>query len=87
MLTPTSFWPGTGSSASSIGWLAPTHADRFVLKGAMLLRVWLGETARPTRDADLLGYGDLSTAEIERIFRQVCGVAVEPDGVSYRPTR
>ena len=61
------------------------HADRFVLKGAMLLRVWLGETARPTRDADLLGYGDLSTAEIERIFRQACDVAVEPDGVSYLP--
>lgn len=62
------------------------QADRFVLKGAMLLRVWLGETARPTRDADLLGYGDLSTAEIERIFRQTCDVSVEPDGVSYLPT-
>lgn len=60
-----------------------THADRFVLKGGMLLRVWLGETSRPTRDADLLGYGDLSTAELQRIFREVCGVAVEPDGVSY----
>lgn len=33
------------------------HSDRFVLKGGMLLRVWLGETSRPTRDADLLGYG------------------------------
>lgn len=61
------------------------HAGRFVLKGAMLLRVWLGETARPTRDADFLGYGDLSTAEIERIFGQICDVAVEPDGVSYLP--
>jgi predicted nucleotidyltransferase component of viral defense system len=62
-----------------------THADRFVLKGGMLLRVWLGETSRPTRDADFLGYGDLSTAELHRIFREVCGVAVEPDGVSYAP--
>jgi hypothetical protein len=35
------------------------HVDRFVLKGGMLLRVWLGETSRPTRDADLLGYGSL----------------------------
>ncbi len=59
------------------------HADRFVLKGGMLLRVWLGETARPTRDADLLGYGDLTTAEIRRVFREVCGVMVELDGVSY----
>lgn len=59
------------------------HADRFVLKGGMLLRVWLGETARPTRDADLLGYGDLTAAEIQLVFREVCGVTVEPDGVSY----
>lgn len=59
------------------------HAEQFVLKGAMLLRVWLGETARPTRDADLLGYGDLSTGEMQGIFRDVCDVAVEPDGVSY----
>jgi predicted nucleotidyltransferase component of viral defense system len=28
------------------------HADRFVLKGALLLLVWLGETIRPTRDGD-----------------------------------
>lgn len=31
------------------------HAERFVLKGALLLLAWLGETLRPTRDADLLG--------------------------------
>ena len=27
------------------------HADRFILKGALLLIVWLGESIRPTRDA------------------------------------
>lgn len=36
------------------------HAERFVLKGALLMLVWLGETLRPTRDADLLGFGELS---------------------------
>jgi len=35
------------------------HAERFVLKGALLLLVWLGERSRPTRDADLLGFGVL----------------------------
>jgi hypothetical protein len=35
------------------------EADRFVLKGGLLLLVWLGEFIRPTRDVDLLGYGDL----------------------------
>jgi hypothetical protein len=32
-------------------------AERFVLKGALMLLVWLGESIRPTRDADLLGFG------------------------------
>jgi len=31
------------------------HAERLVLKGALLMLVWLGETIRPARDADLLG--------------------------------
>lgn len=35
------------------------HAERFVLKGALLLVVWLGEETRPTRDADFLGFGEL----------------------------
>jgi predicted nucleotidyltransferase component of viral defense system len=30
------------------------HADRFLLKGAQLMLIWIGETARSTRDADLL---------------------------------
>jgi hypothetical protein len=33
------------------------YADRFVLKGAMLLTTWLPEAARGTRDLDLLGFG------------------------------
>ena len=36
------------------------EAGRFVLKGAALMPVWLGEELRPTRDADLAGFGDLS---------------------------
>jgi Nucleotidyl transferase AbiEii toxin, Type IV TA system len=33
------------------------HAERFVLKGAMLLVTWLEEPHRGTRDLDLLGFG------------------------------
>lgn len=40
------------------------HSDRFILKGAMLLRVWSGLTVRPTRDLDLLGFGNSEMAEI-----------------------
>jgi hypothetical protein len=45
------------------------YVERFVLKGALLLAAWLGETIRPTRDADLLGFGDLSDAEAPRPVR------------------
>jgi predicted nucleotidyltransferase component of viral defense system len=59
------------------------YVDRFVLKGALLLLVWLGETLRPTRDADLLGFGDLSDDALLQIFADVCGVEVEPDAMRY----
>lgn len=59
------------------------HAERFVLKGALLLLVWLGEALRPTRDVDLLGWGDLSEAALTEIFGEVCGVQVDADGMVY----
>ena len=59
------------------------YAEQFVLKGALLMLVWLGETLRPTRDADLLGFGELADDNLVRIFREVCGVEVEPDAVSF----
>jgi len=64
------------------------HASRFILKGALLLLVWLGETFRPTRDADLLGFGELSDdalvacrlgpARLKLRFDVGIGDAVEP---------
>ncbi|HKX45828.1 MAG TPA: nucleotidyl transferase AbiEii/AbiGii toxin family protein [Planctomycetota bacterium] len=59
------------------------HAERFVLKGALMLLVWLGETIRPTRDADLLGFGDLDPDSIRRTFSELCALAVEPDGLVF----
>lgn len=59
------------------------HAERFILKGALLLLVWLGEMVRPTRDADLLGFGDLSDDNLVDIFRDVCAAEVEPDAMTY----
>jgi predicted nucleotidyltransferase component of viral defense system len=59
------------------------YGERFVLKGAMLLLVWLGEMVRPTRDVDLLGFGDLSDAAIEATFAEVVTLEVETDGVTF----
>lgn len=59
------------------------HGDRFVLKGAMLLLAWLGDMVRPTRDIDLLGFGDLSEAAIAGVFAEIATTEVEPDGVVF----
>ena len=62
------------------------HGDRFVLKGALLMLAWLGETIRPTRDADLLGIGDLSEQSLARLFAEVCAAQVQPDGMNFLPS-
>ena len=61
------------------------YSERFILKGALLLLAWLGETVRPTRDADLLGLGELSDAALLSIFREICRHPVKDDGVGYDP--
>ncbi len=61
------------------------HAERFVLKGALLLLVWLGDTLRPTRDADLLGLGNLSENALAKIFQSVRSVEVEADAMEFDP--
>jgi hypothetical protein len=55
--------------------------DRFVLKGAMLLRLWSDQPYRATRDLDLLRRGDGSSQAIAEDLRIVCTTPVEPDGV------
>lgn len=59
------------------------HRDSFVLKGAMLFALWTGEMHRPTRDLDLLGFGDAGAARLTDVFRSLCGLAVEDDGLSF----
>ncbi len=61
------------------------HSERFVLKGALLLLAWVGDTVRPTRDADLLGLGDLSDDALLSIFGEVCRQSVEDDGLVFDP--
>jgi len=59
------------------------HAERFVLKGGLLLLVWLGETTRPTRDVDLLGSGDLGADALAATFAEICALGVAPDGLVF----
>lgn len=58
---------------------ASPHADRFVLKGAMLFAAWTGMPHRPTRDLDLLGRGDPSPGAVADLIRAACERAPEQD--------
>lgn len=61
------------------------HADKFLLKGAMLFAIWSDGTHRPTRDVDLLGFGTSDNEELKRIFTELCELSVEPDGLRFLP--
>ncbi|MBU0910593.1 MAG: nucleotidyl transferase AbiEii/AbiGii toxin family protein [Proteobacteria bacterium] len=61
-----------------------THADKFILKGALMLRVWQAPLFRPTMDIDMLGRN--TENEVEKIVKQVydiCLVEVESDGLEF----
>jgi predicted nucleotidyltransferase component of viral defense system len=58
------------------------HRDRFVLKGAMLMTTWFHLPFRPTRDLDLLGFGDPDPQAMLAIFREICAVEIA-DGVTF----
>lgn len=60
------------------------YRDRFVLKGAQLFRVWSAEHHRPTRDLDLLGFGDSSEATIKSVFTELVQMPIDPpDGLLW----
>ena len=61
------------------------YGHEFVLKGALAFFGWGVELRRPTRDINLRGYGRNSVAYVERVFRDVCGLQVEEDGVGFDP--
>lgn len=60
------------------------HADRFLLKGAMLFTLWYDMPHRPTRDVDLLGFGASDLDSITQTFKDIASVAVE-DGIRFDP--
>jgi hypothetical protein len=63
------------------------HAASFVLKGALLLRVWDVPAARATRDIDLLARTSNDPDAVRRVVAGICGTTVEPDGMAFDHTR
>ena len=60
------------------------HEQSFVLKGALMMRVWDAPFARPTKDIDLLGHVPDELDQLENTFKEICAQAVEPDGMVFR---
>ena len=60
------------------------HAPNFLLKGALLFQLWYGQPHRPTRDADLLGFGPDDVPTLVGVFRDICSIAVD-DGIVFDP--
>jgi hypothetical protein len=61
--------------------------DRFVLKGAMLLRLWSDQPYRATRDLDLLRRGDGSFEAIRADLRAIANTPVPEDAVDFNGDR
>ena len=59
------------------------HADKLVLKGALMLTVWRASTTRPTRDIDFLGRMQNSIEQVAGAVRDACRQSVEPDGLVF----
>jgi predicted nucleotidyltransferase component of viral defense system len=61
------------------------YRKEFILKGAILFRLWTEEIHRPTRDLDLLGTGDHSIDHLVDVFRTICTTVVAEDGLTFDP--
>ncbi len=57
--------------------------DRFVLKGAMLLRLWSEQPYRTTRDLDLLRRGDATFDAIRSDLQVILATRVPDDGITF----
>lgn len=58
------------------------HCNRFALKGAMLVTTWFEDPHRPTRDPDLLGFGEPSSDAMLAVWKEICAIEAE-DGVTF----
>ncbi len=59
------------------------HADKFILKGALMFSVWCGPASRPTMDIDLLGKIDNRLEVISAAIKDACLMDVEADGIFF----
>ncbi|MGV1769585.1 nucleotidyl transferase AbiEii/AbiGii toxin family protein [Agrobacterium vitis] len=61
---------------------ASDKADRFILKGGMLVTLWLEGDNRETRDVDFLGYGQADGETLKSIFADIMAAQYD-DGLMF----
>ena len=59
------------------------YANKFILKGALMFTVWQVPERRTTLDIDLSARYDNEIKAIEKVIRDVCEIAVTPDGLVF----
>ncbi len=59
------------------------HVDKFILKGALMLRVWEFSQYRPTMDIDMLGKTSNEIEAISQQIRDIIAAPVESDGIIF----
>ncbi|WP_005032545.1 nucleotidyl transferase AbiEii/AbiGii toxin family protein [Holophaga foetida] len=60
------------------------HAD-FALKGAALHHLWSKAFPRPTRDLDIVAWGEPALPRMEEIFREICRMECQEDALRFDP--
>jgi Nucleotidyl transferase AbiEii toxin, Type IV TA system len=69
------------------------YSERFILKGGLLVTIWIGDDNRVTRDADFLGFGDGDDASLKTAFIEIMainaddGLVFDLDGLLATPIR
>jgi len=61
------------------------HVDRFILKGALMFKVWGSPELRPTMDIDMLGRTSNGETNIVSQIKDILTVDVEADGLTFDP--
>lgn len=66
-------------------WSKSPHATQFVLKGALMLRIWKVSEIRPTMDIDMLGKMRNEETVILEMIKSIISTKVDPDGLEFDP--
>ena len=60
--------------------------DRWILKGASLLAVWMEDPYRATRDVDVLALDGSDEHLVRQVVATICGVPCPEDAMTFDPS-